>query len=194
MSEQNREKEEKLFRAMSGVDEDLLLRSERSGSKNTGKVRKFPMNYVSRIVAACLCFAVAGGLYVTMSSTKMADSTSADTAGNECAAAEAVYEAAQTEDTAGGAEMEEITADVPEGAVEEVMTDEDGFIEENAQQAAQNSMMSADTEYQTSVSGNEASGEVDSTEAVKEQEEETLTEKEVRPQLRKMTTKGHTKQ
>lgn len=49
-------KEEKLFRAMSGVDEDLLLRSEQSGSGNTGKVHKFPTRYVSRIVAACLCF------------------------------------------------------------------------------------------------------------------------------------------
>ena len=34
-------KEEKLFRAMSGVDEDLLLRSEQI--RNSGRVHKFPM-------------------------------------------------------------------------------------------------------------------------------------------------------
>lgn len=51
-------KEEKLFRAMSGVDEDLLLRSEQI--RNSGRVHKFPMRYVTRIAAACLCFVVAG--------------------------------------------------------------------------------------------------------------------------------------
>ena len=66
-------KEEKLFRAMSGVDEDLLLRSGQI--RNSGRVHKFPMRYVTRIAAACLCFVVAGVLYMTMSSTKMADST-----------------------------------------------------------------------------------------------------------------------
>lgn len=68
-------KAEKLFRAMSGADEELLLRSEQNGSGNTGKLHKFPMRYVARIAAACLCFAVAGVMYMTMSSTKMADST-----------------------------------------------------------------------------------------------------------------------
>ena len=72
-------KEEKLFRAMSGVDEDLLLRSGQI--RNSGRVHKFPMRYVTRIAAACLCFVVAGVLYMTMSSTKMADNTgNADTA------------------------------------------------------------------------------------------------------------------
>ena len=42
-------KEEKLFRAMSGVDEDLLLRSEQI--RNSGRVHKFPMRYVTRIAA-----------------------------------------------------------------------------------------------------------------------------------------------
>lgn len=51
-------KEEKLFRAMSGVDEDLLLRSGQI--RNSGRVHKFPMRYVTRIAAACLCFVVAG--------------------------------------------------------------------------------------------------------------------------------------
>lgn len=68
-------KAEKLFRAMSGADEELLLRSEQNGSSNTGKLHKFPMRYVARIAAACLCFAVAGVMYMTMSSIKMADST-----------------------------------------------------------------------------------------------------------------------
>ena len=187
--DKNREKEEKLFRALSGVDEELLLRSEQNDSgekqKTNGKIHRFPLRYVSRIAAACLCFVVAGVLYVTMSGTKMADSTSsADTAGNECAAPQQVYEAAQAEDTAEEVEMAEAAADMPEGAVAEVTTDMDGAVTENQQQAAQNSDSVA------SVSGNEASGAEDNTEAVKEQEEETLTEKEVRPKLKKMTTKG----
>ena len=161
----NREKEEKLFRALSGVDEELLLRSEQNDGgekqKANGKIHRFPLHYVPRIAAACLCFMVAGVLYVTMSGTKMADSTSADTAGNECAAPQQVYEAAKAEDT----------ADVPECAVAEVTTDMDGAVTENQQQAAQNS------DSVVSVSGNEASGTEDNTEAVKEQEEETLTEK-----------------
>lgn len=77
-------KEEKLFRAMSGVDEDLLLRSGQI--RNSGRVHKFPMRYVTRIAAACLCFVVAGVLYMTMSSTKMADNTgNADTAAPQMA-------------------------------------------------------------------------------------------------------------
>lgn len=165
----NREKEEKLFRALSGVDEELLLRSEQNAK---GKIRRFPMRYVSRIAAACLCFVVAGVLYVTMSSTKMADSTGSDmaaaeavdtAAGNECAAPPQVYEAAQAEDTAEEVEM-----------------------------AAQNSdsTMTDKQESQSSVSGNEASGTEDNTEAVKEQEEEKLPEKEVSPSLEKMKAKG----
>ena len=90
MSEQNREKEEKLFRALSGVEEKLLHRSEQNEGvekrKANGKIRRFPLHYVSRIAAACLCFVVAGVLYMTMSSTKMADSTSnADTAAPQMA-------------------------------------------------------------------------------------------------------------
>ena len=77
-------KEEKLFRAMSEVDEDLLLRSEQI--RNSGRVHKFPMRNVTRIAAACPCFVVAGVLYMTMSSTKMADSTgNADTAAPQMA-------------------------------------------------------------------------------------------------------------
>ena len=101
-------KEEKLFRAMSGVDEDLLLRSGQI--RNSGRVHKFPMRYVTRIAAACLCFVVAGVLYMTMSSTKMADSTSnADTAAPQMAYGitedqeiqEEAVDAARSGDTAG---------------------------------------------------------------------------------------------
>ena len=136
-------KEEKLFRAMSGVDEELLLRSEQSENGNSGKVHKFPARYVSRIAAACLCFVVAGVLYVTMSSTKMADSTGNDTAApqlaysvtgdmaipeeNEATPAEQ-YAAAQAEEAGNdvgmggevmsGATMAEDAAELPEGALE----------------------------------------------------------------------------
>lgn len=135
-------KEEKLFRAMSGVDEELLLRSEQNGSNNTRKVHKFPMRYVTRIAAACLCFVVAGVMYMTMSSTKMADSTgsaemaapqlaysiTADTAmpeANEAARAEQ-YAAARAEeagsdgisgeDTAGAAMSEDMADAAVKGA------------------------------------------------------------------------------
>lgn len=58
MSEQNREKEERLFRALSGVEEELLHRSEQNECvekrKANGKIRRFPLYYVSRIAAACL--------------------------------------------------------------------------------------------------------------------------------------------
>ena len=53
MSEQNREKEERLFRALSGVEEELLHRSEQNEGvekrKANGKIRRFPLYYVSRI-------------------------------------------------------------------------------------------------------------------------------------------------
>lgn len=209
--DKNREKEEKVFRALSGVDEELLLRSEQSnGTKKqneNGKIHRFPLRYATHIAAACLCFVVAGVLYMTMSGTKMVDSTGADmaaqavdtAAGNECAAPPQVYEEAQSGDTAEEAEMPESAADMPEGAVAEVTTDVDGFRTENVQQAAQSSdsmsekqgsEMIEDTDSVVSVSGNEASGAEDGTEALEEQTEGTLTEKEVRPSLRKMTTKG----
>ena len=53
MSEQNREKEERLFRALSGVEEELLHRSEQNEGvekrKANGKIRRFPLYYVSRL-------------------------------------------------------------------------------------------------------------------------------------------------
>lgn len=198
----NREKEEKLFRALSGVDEELLLQSEQSNGtkkqKENGKIHRFPLHYASRIAAACLCFVAAGVLYMTMSGTKMADSTGADMAAqavDTAAAQQQVYEAAE----AAREENEAAPAERAENAMAEVTTDVDGFATENVQQAAQNSdnmdqkqgsEMSADTDSVASVSGNETSGAEDSMEASEEQTEGMLTEKEVRPPLRKMTTKG----
>ena len=211
MSEQNREKEEKLFRAMSGVEEELLHRSEQNNGaekrKANGKIRRFPLYYVSRIAAACLCFVVAGVLYMTMSGTKMADSTGADTAapqsaystGAESAAPVENFAAAQAENAAIEAEMAETAADMPEDAVAEVTAGTDGAVTGNLQTAQQSSDsmdekqssgMSADADSVVSVSGNEASSAEDSTEASEEQTEETFIEKQKSPALEKMKTKG----
>lgn len=212
MSEQNREKEEKLFRALSGVEEKLLHRSEQNEGvekrKANGKIRRFPLYYVSRIAAACLCFVVAGVLYMTMSGTKMADSTSNDAAapqsaystGAESAAPAENFAAAKAENAAEEAEMAETAADMPEGAVAEVTAGTDGTVTGNLQAAQQSSGsmdekqssgMSADADSVESVSGNEASGAEDSTEEAEQDQEETLIEKQKSPSLEKMKTKGH---
>lgn len=204
MSEQNREKEEKLFRALSGVEEELLHRSEQNEGvekrKANGKIRRFPLYYVSRIAAACLCFVVAGVLYMTMSGTKMADSTSNDTAapqsaystGAESAVPAENFAAAQAENATEEAEMAETAADMPEGAVAEVTAGTDGAVTGNLQAAQQSSdSMSADADSVVSVSGNEASGAEDSTEEAEQDQEETLIEKQKSPSLEKMKTKGH---
>ena len=211
MSEQNREKEEKLFRALSGVEEELLHRSEQNEGvekrKANGKIRRFPLYYVSRIAAACLCFVVAGVLYVTMSSTKMADSTGTDTAapqsaysaGADGAAPAEDFAMAQAENTAIEVEMAETVADMPEGAVAEVTAGTDGAVTGNLQAAQQSSDsmdekqssgMSADADSVVSVSGNELSGAEDSTEEAEQDQEETLIEKKKSPSLAKMKTKG----
>lgn len=210
MSEQNREKEERLFRALSGVEEELLHRSEQNEGvekrKANGKIRRFPLYYVSRIAAACLCFVVAGVLYVTMSSTKMADSTGTDTAapqsaysaGADGAAPAEDFAMAQAENTAIEAEMAETVADMPEGAVAEVTAGTDGAVTGNLQAAQNNdsmdekqrSGMSADVDSVVSVSGNEASGAEDSTEEAEQDQEEILIEKQKSPSLEKMKTKG----
>lgn len=210
MSEQNREKEERLFRALSGVEEELLHRSEQNEGvekrKANGKIRRFPLYYVSRIAAACLCFVVAGVLYVTMSSTKMADSTGADTAapqsaysaGADGAAPAEDFAMAQAENTAIEAEMAETVADMPEGAVAEVTAGTDGAVTGNLQAAQNNdsmdekqsSGMSADADSVVSVSGNEVSGAEDSTEEAEQDQEETLIEKQKSPSLAKIKTKG----
>ena len=210
MSEQNREKEERLFRALSGVEEELLHRSEQNEGvekrKANGKIRRFPLYYVSRIAAACLCFVVAGVLYVTMSSTKMADSTGTDTAapqsaysaGADGAAPAEDFAMAQAENTAIEAEMAETVADMPEGAVAEVTAGTDGAVTGNLQAAQNNdsmdekqsSGMSADADSVVSVSGNEVSGAEDSMEEAEQDQEETLIEKQNSPSLEKMKTKG----
>ncbi len=211
MSEQNREKEERLFRALSGVEEELLHRSEQNEGvekrKANGKIRRFPLYYVPRIAAACLCFVVAGVLYVTMSSTKMADSTGTDTAapqsaysaGADGAAPAEDFAMAQAENTAIEAEMAETVADMPEGAVAEVTAGTDGAVTGNlqAEQQSSDSMdekqssgMSADADSVVSVSGNELSGAEDSTEEAEQDQEETLIEKKKSPSLAKMKTKG----
>lgn len=203
MSEQNREKEEKLFRALSGVEEELLHRSEQNEGvekrKANGKIRRFPLYYVSRIAAACLCFVVAGVLYMTMSGTKMADSTGADTAapqsaystGAESAAPVENFAAAQAENAAIEAEMAETAADMPEDAVAEVTAGTDGAVTGNLQ-AAQQSSDSIDEKQrsQPAVSGNEASGAEDSTEEAEQDQEETLIEKQKSPSIEKMKKKG----
>lgn len=203
MSEQNREKEERLFRALSGVEEELLHRSEQNEGvekrKANGKIRRFPLYYVSRIAAACLCFVVVGVLYVTMSSTKMADSTGADTAapqsaysaGADGAAPAEDFEAAKAGDTAEEAEMAAAAADMTEGTMAEVTADTDGTVTENAQQAAQNNdSMDEKQRSQPAVSGNEASGAEDSMEEAEQDQEETLIEKQKSPSLEKMKRKG----
>lgn len=210
MSEQNREKEERLFRALSGVEEELLHRSEQNEGvekrKANGKIRRFPLYYVSHIAAACLCFVVAGVLYMTMSGTKMADSTGADTAapqsaystGAESAAPAENFAMAQAENAAIEAEMAETAADMPEGAVAEVTAGTDGAVTGNLQAAQNNdsmdekqsSGMSADADSVVSVSGNEVSGAEDSTEEAEQDQEETLIEKQKSPSLAKIKTKG----
>lgn len=202
MSEQNREKEERLFRALFGVEEELLHRSEQNECvekrKANGKIRRFPLYYVSRIAAACLCFVVVGVLYVTMSSTKMADSTGADTAapqsaystGAESAAPAEDFEAAKAGDTAEEAEMAAAAADMTEGTMAEVTADTDGAVTGNLQAAQNNDSMDEKQRSQPTVSGNEASGAEDSMEEAEQDQEETLIEKQKSPSLEKMKRKG----
>ena len=181
-------KEEKLFRAMSGVDEDLLLRSEQI--RNSGRVHKFPMRYVTRIAAACLCFVVAGVLYMTMSSTKMADSTgNADTASPQLA-----YGITEDQEIQEEAAMAEEEAAMPEGEAAEdsanmaEMTDS-ASIDSGQQAASGNSIdgqKQSGLESVLSVSGNESSQ--DSTEAAPE--EDGILKKKERQLPKKMTVKG----
>ena len=188
-------KEEKLFRAMSGVDEDLLLRSGQI--RNSGRVHKFPMRYVTRIAAACLCFVVAGVLYMTMSSTKMADNT-----GNEDQEIqEEAVDAARSGDTAGTeneiqkeAAMAEEEAAMPEGEAAEDSANmaemTDSASTDSGQQAASGNSIDGQKqsglESALSVSGNESSQ--DSTEAAPE--EDGILKKKERQLPKKMTVKG----
>ncbi len=181
-------KEEKLFRAMSGVDEDLLLRSEQI--RNSGRVHKFPMRYVTRIAAACLCFVVAGVLYMTMSSTKMADSTgNADTAAPQMA-----YGITEDQEIQSVAAMAEEEAAMPEGEAAEDSANmaemTDSASTDSGQQAASGNSIDGQKqsglESALSVSGNESSQ--DSTEAAPE--EDGILKKKERQLPKKMTVKG----
>ena len=181
-------KEEKLFRAMSGVDEDLLLRSEQI--RNSGRVHKFPMRYVTRIAAACLCFVVAGVLYMTMSSTKMADSTgNADTASPQLA-----YGITEDREIQEAAAMAEAEAAMPESEAAEDSANmaemTDSASTDSGQQAASGNSIDGQKqsglESALSVSGNESSQ--DSTEAAPE--EDGILKKKERQLPKKMTVKG----
>ena len=181
-------KEEKLFRAMSGVDEDLLLRSEQI--RNSGRVHKFPMRYVTRIAAACLCFVVAGVLYMTMSSTKMADSTgNADTAAPQMA-----YGITEDQEIQEEAAMAEAEAAMPESEAAEDSANmaemTDSASTDSGQQAASGNSIDGQKqsglESTLSVSGNESSQ--DSTEAAPE--EDGILKKKERQLPKKMTVKG----
>lgn len=181
-------KEEKLFRAMSGVDEDLLLRSEQI--RNSGRVHKFPMRYVTRIAAACLCFVVAGVLYMTMSSTKMADSTgNADTAAPQMA-----YGITEDQEIQSVAAMAEAEAAMPESEAAEDSANmaemADSASTDSGQQAASGNSIDGQKqsglESVLSVSGNESSQ--DSTEAAPE--EDGILKKKERQLPKKMTVKG----
>ena len=181
-------KEEKLFRAMSGVDEDLLLRSEQI--RNSGRVHKFPMRYVTRIAAACLCFVVAGVWYMTMSSTKMADSTgNADTAAPQMA-----YGITEDQEIQSVAAMAEEEAAMPEGEAAEDSANmaemTDSASTDSGQQAASGNSIDGQKqsglESALSVGGNESSQ--DSTEAAPE--EDGILKKKERQLPKKMTVKG----
>ncbi len=181
-------KEEKLFRAMSGVDEDLLLRSEQI--RNSGRVHKFPMRYVTRIAASCLCFVVAGVLYMTMSSTKMADSTgNADTAAPQMA-----YGITEDQEIQEAAAMAEAEAAMPESEAAEDSANmaemTDSASTDSGQQAASGNSIDGQKqsglESALSVSGNESSQ--DSTEAAPE--EDGILKKKERQLPKKMTVKG----
>ena len=196
MSEQNREKEERLFRALSGVEEELLHRSEQNEGvekrKANGKIRRFPLYYVSRIAAACLCFVAMGAVFVTVrNSSKMADSTSNDAAAPQSAYSAGAESAAPAENFAAAqAENAAEEADMPEGAVAEVTADADGAVTGNLQAAQKNDSMDEKQRSQPAVSGNEASGAEDSMEEAEQDQEETLIEKQKSPSLEKMKTKG----
>ena len=189
-------REEKLFRAMSGVDEELLLRSEQSTKRHAGKVHKVSMRYAARIAAACLCFAVVGVLYVTMSSTKMADNTGSAamavpqqaysmTADQETPE-EVVADTAQSEDAVADSVD---TAEVPELALADSgQQAASGNSADGQKQSGLDSVKTenASQESELSVSGNEVSQEA----AEKLPEDDGSFKKQGRQLPQKMTAKG----
>lgn len=202
MSEQNREKEERLFRALSGVEEELLHRSEQNEGvekrKANGKIRRFPLYYVSRIAAACLCFVAMGAVFVTVrNSSKMADSTS-----NDAAAPQPAYSAGAEKCGTGGkfcsGAGRECRRRGGDGRSDRRYAGRccdggdgsRGWRCYRESQAAQTDSMDEKQRSQPDVSGNEASGAEDSMEEAEQDREETLKEKQKSPSLEKMKTKG----
>lgn len=157
------ENAERLFLAMSGVDEELLARSEESAAEHTGtktgKIHRFPIGRTSRIAAACLCFVVVGAVFVTVSTYGWRAGKNADSSGaamdvamqNEAAAAPVENEAAMPaeaayEDTQDGAEAAEVTAADATGAIPEEALSADTTAGVMADGKTQNSLAASKTE------------------------------------------------
>lgn len=166
------QKEEKLFRALSGVDEELLLRSEQGESGKTGNVHRFPMRYVTRIAAACMCFVVAGALYITMSSIKMADSTSADTAAPQLS-----YSVTEGQELMEEAAVDEVRSEDIAGAESEIQP-EAGMADSASTDSGQQTSFPNKTEGQKQ----ESTGE--------NPEDDKILKKQGRQLTEKMTAKG----
>lgn len=62
MSEKKTDQAMRLLEAMSGVDPELLARSEKAGASENKKDNIIPFWHYARVAAACLAFCVAGGL------------------------------------------------------------------------------------------------------------------------------------
>lgn len=70
---QKEEKALRVFEALNGVDEELLLRSEKKAEKKPGKIFRFQT--VSRVAAACLGFLVVGGVFLAVQNSQMKSAT-----------------------------------------------------------------------------------------------------------------------
>ena len=70
---QKEEKALRVFEALNGVDEELLLRSEKNAEKKPGKIFRF--RTVGRVAAACLGFLVAGGVFLAVQNSQMKSTT-----------------------------------------------------------------------------------------------------------------------
>ena len=92
-----------------------------------------------------------------------------------------ILQQAQAENAAEEAEMAEVTADMPEGAVAEVTADADGAVTGICQAAQKNDSMDEKQRSQPAVSVNEASGAEDSMEEAEQDQEETLIENRIAP-------------
>lgn len=70
---QKEEKALRVFEALNGVDEELLLRSEKNAEKKPGKIFRFQT--MSRVAAACLGFLVVGGVFLAVQNSQMKSQT-----------------------------------------------------------------------------------------------------------------------